>query len=563
MDYSNFLTDITHTVSKVFNGTPQLNKFRPSIFIKSSSSIYGSYYRLILNRDGQSEFQHPSHTSMRKAANMGVHIVPFGSNIQSLRIDNISNFWSGIRIPGSQINHIASGVNLNKNIKTKGALINARTILSKKMSTYDEDHVLEWYYMGKNNIVIAVLLKNKSLFIRTQSLINIMAHSDPVEVELLLKRLFLLYDKILLESINTILFQNEDIAGLSLHHRRLYNHVMISLSKRSTIYQQIEPDTIVGWIESAVEKYYNNTCFGSKSDYSYSLLVKDIFETQQRLVASESKKAFNNGMEFGQKILDCGWARDSKKIQSFSGTIWSKQIEIIPDTFIHDNKRYLIPEDLRHWKLKTLYLLSDGTLYCMESHPNISDSGKVCTGTLNINLHAATEALKVLLDDIESLLEIVNFDSPHRRDYLDELLEKSELIEVLSETSKYVDYEVITADMDISIIEEGDTVIDDEEVIIQIKGNNTNSDLMLENESNVTNTRGLVRDIESAIDFSQNAMSVDGNEQIETDYTSMSLVHEDLSTSPVVIVLPASENEGAPNDNIVITEFILTPENIL
>jgi len=218
----------------------------------------------------------------------------------------------------------------------------------------------------------------------------------------------------------------------------------------------INPQIIDDISSSVVSKISKNTVFGCSKQFNYSDIISEIFSNHKRILQTDTAEAFKTGLIVGIKLEALGWkySQNQKFISaSFSKILYEKEVNIIPKIIIYRKVQYEIPEEYRYWKITKLYydifglLFADGTSSVevkSENHPNIDNNGKVCTGDLNLNCVTSEPVLKSSLLKVESLLERINLDSPHR---------KYEFIIDLIKNNKFKCLEVDNKDIEINDID--------------------------------------------------------------------------------------------------------------
>ena len=344
------------------------------------------------------------------------------------------------------------GVRLLKNIRIRGALCGfnqVREIIAENKEKIFSK-VTEFYYVGQKNILFGAAMTDGYLCIRLQALMNIIRHNSLEVSKLAVKQILTAFDKLndVFSKLNIRDFENEihPILTNKVYSAILQNKRMIPTDSKDAQSVNYFKKKITKIIREVTENLLQGTCFGIKDNYSYAELVEEIITARKRREKTLVEKAFAEGMQFGLKVEMLGWRPiknpkfvTSSRSDDVSSLWWIKDVKIIPQEFIHQNRRYRIPPKYRKWHISKLYINQRGDMYCenangKKEHPNVS-GGRVCTGDLRIDFGDQESILKETLHDAEALLEIINYDSPHHPQDLVKLLEVSEELGIYDENA--------------------------------------------------------------------------------------------------------------------------------
>jgi len=214
--------------------------------------------------------------------------------------------------------------------------------------------------------------------------------------------------------------------------RKYYRYSRDPLTKEELV------KSIEEHVHGEVNRALNGTIFGAKDQYSYAELLKKIITRRKTLEQQVFEEAFNKGMQIGMKFEMLGWHPSKPTFPDCDagdrGIWWEKEVNIRPDTFMHGGERYLIPAAHRKFYVKKLYVNQNGLMRCEGEHPNVSGS-RVCMGDLQIKFSDNLSELQDVLGRVESLLDMINFDSAYNGTALDELLKVSTKDTVFANTA--------------------------------------------------------------------------------------------------------------------------------
>ena len=345
------------------------------------------------------------------------------------------------------------GVRVMKDIRTRGALINFNQIkeqLQLHQNTISK-RVTEFYYVGKRNIFLGAAITDGYLIIRLQTIKNILRYNSRETAKEALKAILTAFDKL-----NEV-FTKVNIRDCEDKLHPIITNKIYSLAATDRYFfptsrmhlEEVEyfRKNIKKLVTKFMTTFTKNTAFGIDGRYSYSTIIENILTERREREQNLVQNSFMEGMQFGLKIEMVGW--HPIKNPDFAANLrrddvtsiwWTKDVSVIPDTFVYQSKHYRIPEDKRKWHITKLFVNQHGNMYCKDAsgcpeHPNVS-SGKVCTGNLIIDFKDKDTLLSETLINAERLLDVINYDSPHHRQDRDPLMEVSEELYVLDENHR-------------------------------------------------------------------------------------------------------------------------------
>jgi len=188
------------------------------------------------------------------------------------------------------------------------------------------------------------------------------------------------------------------------------------------------------YIKDKLTSNLKGTIFGIKDSYSYGRILNDILTTRRNKEKEIFKQGFSKGMQIGLKFEMIGWRPSSPNFADEyekHSMWWEKEVDITPDMFIHSGKRYLIPEKNRKFHIKKLYVNQNGKMKCDGNHPNVSGSS-VCMGDLSIKFNEDISDIQEVLYKVETLLDLINYDSAYHYEDMDKLLKVSTPVDMLN-----------------------------------------------------------------------------------------------------------------------------------
>ena len=204
-----------------------------------------------------------------------------------------------------------------------------------------------------------------------------------------------------------------------------------------------------------------DTIYQSGKSEIYASLLTKVLERASNENRDSSQQSFHRGLTISGLLTKYGWevATHERFSSNYrSNLLWKKKIDILPDRFFRDGVCKIIPKELRMFRVKWLYINGDGFSFTESTHPNVSSDGSVCLGDLgNIKFSGPTEKIEEHLIKMESLLQILNYDSAYNESYYHKILKvkcksESEFLKVSKKSSK----------SKMIAIGAGDLIIDDE-----------------------------------------------------------------------------------------------------
>lgn len=357
-----------------------------------------------------------------------------------------TNFWSQIYNPNwnQKLGSRRYGINVLKKLSVKGYLFNFNDV--KKL--IDEciesrlsgllDCINEFYYASNRNILVALTTTTGHLIFRLQAVKKILECNDDITVKKCFLNIFTCYLKVLKMftemNIRTI---QENVSGIL--EQGVWNELVNgdNLSRRFRNVFSDEPEEAIDrlkrnisvYINSTLENAFRDRIFGVSDQYSYARILNQIVKDNAYKEKQKFGDGFKKGVRFGLKFEMLGWEPCNPNFSDDNRDVniwWKKDVDIYPSSFIHKRERYLIPEKYRNkFHISELYINQDGRMRAIGNHPNVSGSS-VCMGDLTIDFTNDSIDLNDYLVQAEELLDMINYDSAYRDEYLTELLEVSE-----------------------------------------------------------------------------------------------------------------------------------------
>lgn len=357
-----------------------------------------------------------------------------------------TNFWSQIYNPNwnQKLGSRRYGINVLKKLSVKGYLFNFNDV--KKL--IDEciesrlsgllDCINEFYYASNRNILVALTTTTGHLIFRLQAVKKILECNDDITVKKCFLNIFTCYLKVLKMftemNIRTI---QENVSGIL--EQGVWNELVNgdNLSRRFRNVFSDEPEEAIDRLKRNISEYINSTLenafrdriFGVSDQYSYARILNQIVKDNAYKEKQKFGDGFKKGVRFGLKFEMLGWEPCNPNFSDDNRDVniwWKKDVDIYPSSFIHKCERYLIPEKYRNkFHISELYINQDGRMRAIGNHPNVSGSS-VCMGDLTIDFTNDSIDLNDYLVQAEELLDMINYDSAYRNEYLTELLEVSE-----------------------------------------------------------------------------------------------------------------------------------------
>lgn len=357
-----------------------------------------------------------------------------------------TNFWSQIYNPNwnQKLGSRRYGINVLKKLSVKGYLFNFNDVKKlideciESRSSGLLDCINEFYYASNRNILVALTTPTGHLIFRLQAVKKILECNDDITVKKCFLNIFTCYLKVLKMftemNIRTI---QENVSGIL--EQGVWNELVNgdNLSRRFRNVFSDEPEEAIDrlkrnisvYINSALENAFRNRIFGVSDQYSYARILNQIVEDNAYKEKQKFRDGFKKGVRFGLKFEMLGWEPCNPNFSDDNRDVniwWKKDVDIYPSSFIHKGERYLIPEKYRNkFHISELYINQDGRMRAIGNHPNVSGSS-VCMGDLTIDFTNDSIDLNDYLVQAEELLDMINYDSAYRNEYLTELLEVSE-----------------------------------------------------------------------------------------------------------------------------------------
>jgi len=450
---------LIHNLRKVLTENEELINFLPHIGfgrISPHSSYYQTHKIKFMQNAQQDRCEWDSNagTSIRICELSPKHITKkslFQSS-HSSRNDETNRFyyknlyntnWTG------QYNAKRIGVNVDRNIKVKGYILNfndMKTLIQECFNTYRYDTfidcVWEIYYVGDRNCVLGISANDGVLYIRQQTIKKLLETNNDEAIQKCLKNLFTCFNFAIkkFENINIRSFEsdtcqlveNEVVNKIinSDNYSRKYYH---SLGNNVTEQQKLMAD-VKAFVAETVRNAIKGSVFGIGDKYSYTEILSTIMNNHKKIEKSIFDEGFAKGMRIGMKLEMIGWQPVSINFpdnQNSTDVWWMMDSSIIPSTFIFRGERYEIPEKERKFKIEKLYVNQNGIMRCKGEHPNVSGS-KVCMGDLNIDFSKSVADIQDALERAKALLDIINYDSAYNSSSRDALVKCSTKIRSLS-----------------------------------------------------------------------------------------------------------------------------------
>ena len=424
------------------------------------------------------------------------------------------------------------GINVSKKVSIKGYCLNyidvkkyiADCSNTRNRNYYNEDkyQINQFYFVTARNILLAITAIDGQLLIRRQALEKLVAQNNETLMLEVLENVLMCHYKIV---------QKYMSLNLSEYKQDLADSVF-DISKLKVIdatAADIANDSVMREFKQEVKRQINalmsNSIFGADDNYSYQHLLNSVLEKRKKFEQSLYEDAFKKGMQIGLKLEMLGWHACTPTFPDHTNMTdmwWSKEVDIKPDSFMKNQCRYLIEAKYqKYYKITKLYINQDGVMRCEGKHPNVSGT-RVCMGDLKVSFVDDLSTLKQTFEQIETLLDMINYDSAYQRTHEDEFLKYGTLDNVYAANNtapkdkkkiasgiREVSFNDDNDEEEEEIIEDEDeklkelTVLDNEEIKIienidftesqrtdianglvkQIKSNTSESDSVLENVS--------------------------------------------------------------------------------
>jgi len=460
MILTDFYLEIFPILKELFKENPYLEHFMNNISHgkRDRSYKYNIIHRLITNYEYESHPNRNGHYYWTK-----IQIESFNSLKLSNMISNhfgkdyyIENefdkfkTFSLFELLKRNNSAYSLGVRVFKNVKTRGSLINSLNIqeLINKEYVLIQKHINEFYYIGDNRVLLALSTTDGQLIIRFETLVSIIKHNPKSVVKNVLKNLLISFNRLneLSESVNIRDIEDDLVHGCLARVTAGRKHFIPSYTRtfNETTLISFE-NKIIEKIKNNIENIFNGTMYNVENSRQYQRIISDFISKRRKFIKDSNATAFFEGMQFGMKLEMIGWHQcpdpnfvSCKDVGAFW---WTKDVNIIPDTFIKNKRRYMLEENQRIWVINKLYINQFSHMYCkspdgVSEHPNVNN-GRVCMGDLIIDFKEHSQKLFEQLSDAEKLLDIINFDSSYRQYNCDELTLCCKVSDLLGNNDSY------------------------------------------------------------------------------------------------------------------------------
>lgn len=276
-------------------------------------------------------------------------------------------------------------------------VISAHKIMIESRERSARGYFVEFILFGIHDTLIAYVSTDGILVIRWSIIKYLITKCSPFAAKSALEKILLRYNEVH----SFITGENPDYMGQMLTKLALEKWGMDSVA--STL--------------KAMDDHIHCSLYSDRTDILfYKPLVEELAKYARNELVNVKKEAMAQGMAVSAKLNLLGWDISDYGKAGSKFVWWEKKIEIIPKIFVLDEMHYILPDKCKSntYKITMLYLNSECKLYCKGSHPNVS-GGKVCMGNLKpIDLiDADFETIKEFLIQATSLLQLMNYDSPH------------------------------------------------------------------------------------------------------------------------------------------------------
>jgi hypothetical protein len=296
----------------------------------------------------------------------------------------------------------------------------------KDSYSFNMNNITEYILFGTRDIVLAVIKPSGHLLVKW-SVINSLLINDRAKAKEVLVALFARFnyfnERIKKANITTFKEDIEDSAFFE-----CYRRFMTSLNDEHSFFPakvdgnnvfRIE-DVLSSQLETVLKDQFQGTIFSVNDESMYYTMLKDVFENFKNNVDKATKKAYRKGMEMSNKMAMLGWqVVDKSQVPGGGkdGVVWyRKELNIVPDRYEKNKKVYKIHEDKRSCcKIPNLFVSTDGEVRADSAHPNVHGcTSKVCTGDMEkLDFAWTGDKIRDWLGRLETLLTMMNFDSPH------------------------------------------------------------------------------------------------------------------------------------------------------
>ena len=368
----------------------------------------------------------------------------FSLNFNADTIKKLQKENQKIIIPRFEFSLEQTCVNLNKDLLCKYRAVTFSVLKNKiiplfQRNVYYSNPILKLYFAGSKHVFIGMSLSNGQLFIRTQSIDQLIKYNSNEDIKMLLKDLFLNhYDFYRLINSSDISIFKQGVRDTCMN--AIMNKYGVSTRFESRLSQivnepiseQEKTERIMQcfelYLNSNVLSKFDSCIFGAHDSYSYSHLITQVMNSNKQQAQMEYSNGFKAGMSIGLKMEMLGWRPTTVNFPDSTNFVWwYKDVNIIPDTIYYMGHRYSVNKNYKlPYKVTKLYVSSAGILKCDGQHPNVNGSS-VCMGDLSIVFHGSVSALEDSLKRAETLLDMINYDSAYSSTDREKIIENCTL----------------------------------------------------------------------------------------------------------------------------------------
>lgn len=337
------------------------------------------------------------------------------------------------------------GINVFKQCRIKGYCLNfvdvkryISDVIRNNRTSYSERPLInQFYFITQKNILLAISSCDAQLFIRRQALEKLIEYNTEEIVLTTISNLLVCHYKVMEKYTKANLreFKQEVLSVLESSSK-----LKIATYEPEQLNQSYIVDRIRGDINDKLDRLLNNNVFGASDNYSYFRLLQNAVRRKKELEESLYQEAFQKGMQIGLKLEMLGWHITQVKFTDCPSTDmwWSKEVNIVPDSMMHGGIRYIIDKDYqKYYKITKLYINQNAIMKCDGKHPNVAGN-RVCMGDLRISFSENLSELQENLSRVETLLDMINYDSSYDSSMRDELLKHATPDQVYAGKNKKV-----------------------------------------------------------------------------------------------------------------------------
>lgn len=287
---------------------------------------------------------------------------------------------------------------------------------------HNTGHVLDFFYIGPEHILFAMIMRGGRLIIRWKTLKAILNLYSERTAKSLIKKVLDRYLQYLKSAVNQdLVYITQKICepgGIVANHQHLRN-----------VDKALIDEHIAGIFKNSLKDMNDH------GEY-FQTTFRNMQSTFHRQLEMAKMEGYFSGLKLTTIFGALGWEFSEARSKSKSSVCWEKKVQIVPNIFVYDGLHYLIPEEKRKWKITKLFLYSDGRLNCDGRHPNVS-GGDVCLGDMGrVDFSQDKEKLIDNIQRAERLLEIINYDSPYDASALTALRKVSKPIDSFNKNNK-------------------------------------------------------------------------------------------------------------------------------